>query len=131
MYLLCEFLVAAEGHGYVLVLLRCSRRSECSRGQGPEQWLWSFQSDLGCLRVVALSPANISREETREVNAQSRWGPDGESSGDGQRPWVFLWLHQTPHGLAQPLSWALDFSVTVKVRACCRAQGLQDASGSL
>lgn len=51
-------------------LLRCSRSSECSRGQGPEQWLWSFQSELGCLRVAAMSPANISREETREVNDQ-------------------------------------------------------------
>lgn len=53
--------------GWCVLLGRCSRSSECSRGQGPEQWLWSFQSELGCLRVAAMSPANISREETREV----------------------------------------------------------------
>lgn len=53
--------------GWCVLLGRCSRRSECSRAQGPEQWLWSFQSELGCLRVVAVSPANISRGERREV----------------------------------------------------------------
>ncbi|KAL4673760.1 hypothetical protein H8959_017694 [Pygathrix nigripes] len=53
--------------GWCVLLGRCSRSSECSRGQGPEQWLWSFQPELGCLRVAAMSPANISREETREV----------------------------------------------------------------
>ncbi|PNJ31952.1 PLXNB1 isoform 4 [Pongo abelii] len=53
--------------GWCVLLGRCSHRSECSRGQGPEQWLWSFQSELGCLQVAAMSPANISREETREV----------------------------------------------------------------
>ncbi|GAB5568031.1 plexin-B3 isoform X2 [Prionailurus iriomotensis] len=45
----------------------CNRHSECSRGQGPERWLWSFQPELGCLQVAAMSPANISREERREV----------------------------------------------------------------
>ncbi|XP_054406805.2 plexin-B1 isoform X2 [Pongo abelii] len=53
--------------GWCVLLGRCSHRSECSRGQGPEQWLWSFQPELGCLQVAAMSPANISREETREV----------------------------------------------------------------
>uniref|UniRef100_A0A8C9ASH5 Plexin B1 n=1 Tax=Prolemur simus TaxID=1328070 RepID=A0A8C9ASH5_PROSS len=53
--------------GWCVLLGRCSRHSECSRGQGPEQWLWSFQPELGCLRVAAMSPANISREERREV----------------------------------------------------------------
>lgn len=53
--------------GWCVLLGRCSRRSECSRAQGPGQWLWSFQSELGCLRVVAVSPANISRGERREV----------------------------------------------------------------
>nr|XP_055238291.1 plexin-B1 isoform X3 [Gorilla gorilla gorilla] len=53
--------------GWCVLLGRCSRRSECSRGQGPEQWLWSFQPELGCLQVAAMSPANISREEMREV----------------------------------------------------------------
>ncbi|KAM4863155.1 plexin-B1 [Urocitellus parryii] len=53
--------------GWCVLLGRCSRRSECSRGQGPEQWLWSFQTEVVCLRVAAISPANISREERREV----------------------------------------------------------------
>ncbi|KAM4821370.1 plexin-B1 [Thomomys bottae] len=53
--------------GWCVLLGRCTRHSECSRGQGPEQWLWSFQPEPGCLRVAALSPANISREERREV----------------------------------------------------------------
>lgn len=53
--------------GWCVLLGRCTRRAECSRGQDPEPWLWSFQPEQGCLRVVAVSPANISREEKREV----------------------------------------------------------------
>uniref|UniRef100_A0A8C9MAD2 Plexin-B1 n=1 Tax=Panthera tigris altaica TaxID=74533 RepID=A0A8C9MAD2_PANTA len=53
--------------GWCVLLGRCNRHSECSRGQGPERWLWSFQPELGCLQVAAMSPANISREERREV----------------------------------------------------------------
>ncbi|XP_006909115.1 plexin-B1 isoform X2 [Pteropus alecto] len=53
--------------GWCVLLGRCNRRSECSRGQGPELWLWSFQPELGCLQVTAMSPANLSREERKEV----------------------------------------------------------------
>lgn len=53
--------------GWCVLLGRCSRRSECSRGQGPERWLWSFQPEPSCLQVAAMNPANISREERREV----------------------------------------------------------------
>ncbi|XP_013015186.2 plexin-B1 isoform X2 [Cavia porcellus] len=53
--------------GWCVLLGRCSRRLECSRSQQTEQWLWSFQPEPGCLRVAAVSPANISREEKREV----------------------------------------------------------------
>ncbi|XP_007953477.1 plexin-B1 [Orycteropus afer afer] len=53
--------------GWCVLLGRCSRRSECSRGQGPERWLWSFQPELGCLRVATMNPANISREEKKEI----------------------------------------------------------------
>nr|KAF6420993.1 plexin B1 [Molossus molossus] len=53
--------------GWCVLLGRCCRRSECSRGQDPEPWLWSFQPELGCLQVAAMSPASISREERREV----------------------------------------------------------------
>ncbi|XP_075403398.1 plexin-B1 [Tenrec ecaudatus] len=53
--------------GWCVLLGRCCRRSECSRDHGPEQWLWSFQPERGCLRVTTLSPANISRQERKEV----------------------------------------------------------------
>ncbi|XP_058144446.1 plexin-B1 isoform X2 [Dasypus novemcinctus] len=53
--------------GWCVLLGRCGRRSECSGGEGPGQWLWSFQPERGCLRVAALSPANVSRAESREV----------------------------------------------------------------
>ncbi|XP_036189564.1 plexin-B1 isoform X2 [Myotis myotis] len=53
--------------GWCVLLGRCSRRSECARGQGPAPWLWSFGPEPGCLQVAAMSPANISREERREV----------------------------------------------------------------
>lgn len=92
--------------------------------------MWSFQSELGCLQVVAVSPANISREEKREVNDRSRPGPSGKNSGvDGDLG--FLSLHEIPHGLPRHFSWSLDFSVTVKVRVFVRPQGLWGASASL
>ncbi|XP_004704039.1 plexin-B1 [Echinops telfairi] len=53
--------------GWCVLLGRCSRRSECSRSHGPERWLWSFQPEPVCLQVTTLSPANISREERKEV----------------------------------------------------------------
>nr|KAF6335634.1 plexin B1 [Pipistrellus kuhlii] len=53
--------------GWCVLLGRCSRRAECSRGQGPARWLWSFGPEPGCLQVAAVSPASISREERREV----------------------------------------------------------------
>ncbi|XP_004368544.1 plexin-B1 [Trichechus manatus latirostris] len=53
--------------GWCVLLGRCSRRSECSRGQGPERWLWSFHPEPSCLRVATMSPSNISREERREI----------------------------------------------------------------
>ncbi|XP_073916105.1 plexin-B1 isoform X1 [Castor canadensis] len=79
--------------GWCVLLGRCGRRSECSRGQGPELWLWSFQPELGCLQVVAMSPANISREERREVflsvpNLPSLWPGESYSCHFGE--------HQSP-----------------------------------
>ncbi|XP_006873702.1 PREDICTED: plexin-B1 [Chrysochloris asiatica] len=53
--------------GWCVLLGRCSRHSECSRGQGPERWLWSFQPEPVCLRVSTMSPTNISREERKEI----------------------------------------------------------------
>ncbi|MEJ1285834.1 hypothetical protein NN561_016831 [Cricetulus griseus] len=79
--------------GWCVLLGRCSRRSECSRGQGPEQWLWSFQSELGCLRVVAVSPANISREEMREVFLSV---PGLPSLWPGESYFCYFGDHQSP-----------------------------------
>uniref|UniRef100_A0A8B9TCP3 Plexin-B1 n=1 Tax=Anas platyrhynchos TaxID=8839 RepID=A0A8B9TCP3_ANAPL len=53
--------------GFLLFLCRCSRRSECLRSRLSEQWLWSFNSTQQCLSVQSLTPANISREEKRNI----------------------------------------------------------------
>uniref|UniRef100_A0A8B9C8R6 Plexin-B1 n=1 Tax=Anser brachyrhynchus TaxID=132585 RepID=A0A8B9C8R6_9AVES len=53
--------------GFLLFLRRCSRRSECLRSRLSEQWLWSFNSTQQCLSVQSLTPANISREEKRNI----------------------------------------------------------------
>lgn len=105
---------------------RCNRQSECSRGQGPERWLWSFQSELGCLQVAAMSPANISREERREVSEQGRLIPHGEDSGDGSRPRILMSdaLNATSP-CTSCLSWGLAFSVSNPGwRALVKAWGL-------
>lgn len=106
----------------MLLLLRCSRRSECSRAQGPEQWLWSFQSELGCLRVVAVSPANISRGERREVSDQSGQGPRGESCGDGRMETLDFLCHciKCHMSLISHFSWALNFSNLLSIKASGR-----------
>uniref|UniRef100_A0A670K5J5 Plexin-B1 n=1 Tax=Podarcis muralis TaxID=64176 RepID=A0A670K5J5_PODMU len=53
--------------GWCVLQGRCSRRSECSRFKVSEQWLWGFESTQQCLSVQSLSPANISREEQKNV----------------------------------------------------------------
>lgn len=40
--------------------------------------------------MAAISPANISREERREVSDQSRWGPRGEGFGNGSRSCILV-----------------------------------------
>ncbi|XP_019360442.1 PREDICTED: plexin-B1 isoform X1 [Gavialis gangeticus] len=53
--------------GWCVLQGRCSRRSECLRSRASDQWLWSFNSTQQCLSVQSLSPANISREEKRNI----------------------------------------------------------------
>lgn len=85
-------------------LLRCSRHSECSRGQGPERWLWSFQPELDCLRVAALSPANISREERREVKSGAGGALVGRALVMGLDLGFRCQIHQILHSFVQVIS---------------------------
>lgn len=43
-------------------------QSQCSRGDRPGQWLWSFDMDQQCLLVQELNPFNLSREESQMVS---------------------------------------------------------------
>uniref|UniRef100_A0A8C9THH0 Plexin-B1 n=1 Tax=Scleropages formosus TaxID=113540 RepID=A0A8C9THH0_SCLFO len=53
--------------GWCVLEGRCGLRGECTRGEQLGQWLWSFQREQRCLEILSLSPANISREERRDV----------------------------------------------------------------
>uniref|UniRef100_A0A8C0JAX5 Plexin B1 n=1 Tax=Chelonoidis abingdonii TaxID=106734 RepID=A0A8C0JAX5_CHEAB len=68
-YLDCESCLTLKDPycGWCVLQGRCSRRSECSRSIVSEQWLWSFNSTQQCLSIQSLSPANISREEKRNI----------------------------------------------------------------
>uniref|UniRef100_A0A8C3V044 Plexin-B1 n=1 Tax=Catharus ustulatus TaxID=91951 RepID=A0A8C3V044_CATUS len=69
LYLDCESCLALKDPycGWCVLQGRCSRRSECLRSRLSEQWLWSFNSTQQCLSVQSLTPANISREEKRNI----------------------------------------------------------------
>ncbi|XP_037534995.1 plexin-B1 [Nematolebias whitei] len=54
--------------GWCVLEGRCVLESQCSRGNQPGQWLWSFDIDQQCLSVQDLNPFNISREESRMVS---------------------------------------------------------------
>uniref|UniRef100_A0A8C6J5F7 Plexin-B1 n=1 Tax=Melopsittacus undulatus TaxID=13146 RepID=A0A8C6J5F7_MELUD len=66
----CESCLALKDPycGWCVLQGRCTRRSECLRSRLSEQWLWSFNSTQQCLSVQSLTPANISREEKRNVS---------------------------------------------------------------
>lgn len=53
--------------GWCVLDGRCMLQSQCSRGQRPGQWLWSFDMDQQCLLVQELNPLNLSREESQTV----------------------------------------------------------------
>ncbi|XP_069499326.1 plexin-B1 isoform X2 [Ambystoma mexicanum] len=53
--------------GWCVLQGSCTRRLECSRSASGNQWLWSYDSHQQCLTVQSLSPANISREEKRNI----------------------------------------------------------------
>nr|XP_010301969.1 PREDICTED: plexin-B1 isoform X2 [Balearica regulorum gibbericeps] len=69
LYVDCESCLALKDPycGWCVLQGRCSRRSECLRSRLSEQWLWSFNSTQQCLSVQSLTPANISREEKRNI----------------------------------------------------------------
>uniref|UniRef100_A0AAQ5ZP43 Sema domain-containing protein n=1 Tax=Amphiprion ocellaris TaxID=80972 RepID=A0AAQ5ZP43_AMPOC len=54
--------------GWCVLEGRCVLKSQCSRGNQPGQWLWSFDMEQQCLTVQDLSPSNVSREESRMVS---------------------------------------------------------------
>lgn len=51
-------------------LCRCGLQSECSRGNQPGQWLWSFEMEQQCLTIQDLTPSNVSRTERKMVHLQ-------------------------------------------------------------
>uniref|UniRef100_A0A674PM98 Plexin-B1 n=1 Tax=Takifugu rubripes TaxID=31033 RepID=A0A674PM98_TAKRU len=54
--------------GWCVLDGRCVLQSQCSRGQRPGEWLWSFDMDQQCLQVQELNPSNLSREESQTVS---------------------------------------------------------------
>ncbi|XP_063797087.1 plexin-B1 [Pseudophryne corroboree] len=53
--------------GWCVLHGKCSRRYECLRSGQRNQWLWAHDMNQRCLTVQALSPANISKEEKRNI----------------------------------------------------------------
>uniref|UniRef100_A0A8B9LUP4 Plexin-B1 n=1 Tax=Astyanax mexicanus TaxID=7994 RepID=A0A8B9LUP4_ASTMX len=68
--------------GWCVLEGRCGQRGECLRGDQADQWLWSFDMEQQCLTIQALTPSNISREESRSISLSIPRLPrlqDGES----------------------------------------------------
>ncbi|OCT85892.1 plexin-B1 [Xenopus laevis] len=53
--------------GWCVLHGKCSRSYECLRSGQKNQWLWAYDQNQQCLTVQSLSPANISKEEKRNV----------------------------------------------------------------
>ncbi|XP_075039567.1 plexin-B1 isoform X2 [Mixophyes fleayi] len=61
-------LTAADPHcGWCVLHGKCSRHYECLRSGQRNQWLWAHDMNQRCLTVQSLSPANISKEEKRNI----------------------------------------------------------------
>ncbi|KAK5871897.1 hypothetical protein PBY51_012637 [Eleginops maclovinus] len=58
--------------GWCVLEGRCVLQSQCSRGQQPGQWLWSFDMEQQCLVVQELNPSNISQGESRRVSLKQQ-----------------------------------------------------------
>lgn len=78
----CQWPPRVTGHWSFLS--RCSRRSECSRAGAQSGGCGALHPELGCLRVAALSPANISHEEREGGEDQSRRGPVTNPGWEGR-----------------------------------------------
>ncbi|MFT7812783.1 plexin-B1 isoform X1 [Arapaima gigas] len=79
--------------GWCVLEGRCGQRVECPRGGQPGQWLWSFQREQRCLEVLSLRPANISREERRDVFLSV---PGLPSLAEGERYTCFFQDYESP-----------------------------------
>ncbi|KAM4721609.1 plexin-B1 [Rhinophrynus dorsalis] len=53
--------------GWCVLHGKCSRSYECLRSGEKNQWLWAHDPNQQCLTVQSLSPANISKEEKRNI----------------------------------------------------------------
>uniref|UniRef100_A0A8C5R5T8 Plexin-B1 n=1 Tax=Leptobrachium leishanense TaxID=445787 RepID=A0A8C5R5T8_9ANUR len=53
--------------GWCVLHGKCSRRHECLRSGEKNQWLWAHDPNKKCLSIQSLSPANISKEEKRNI----------------------------------------------------------------
>ncbi|KAM8929898.1 plexin-B1 [Pelodytes ibericus] len=65
----CESCISARDPycGWCVLNGRCSRRYECLRSGQKNQWFWAHDPTQQCLTVQSLSPANISKEEKRNI----------------------------------------------------------------
>uniref|UniRef100_A0AAR2K4E5 Sema domain-containing protein n=1 Tax=Pygocentrus nattereri TaxID=42514 RepID=A0AAR2K4E5_PYGNA len=54
--------------GWCVLEGRCTRRSECSRAEEKNGWLWSSRKE--CVKIVSFHPPNLSCKKSQQVNAQ-------------------------------------------------------------
>uniref|UniRef100_UPI00398F040A plexin-B3-like n=1 Tax=Pristiophorus japonicus TaxID=55135 RepID=UPI00398F040A len=70
--------------GWCVLQGRCSRKLECDRHQEANHWLWVYETNGRCLSVHSKIPANLSREEQREITMTIDRLPD-LAPGEGFR----------------------------------------------
>uniref|UniRef100_A0A669P0E7 Plexin B1 n=1 Tax=Phasianus colchicus TaxID=9054 RepID=A0A669P0E7_PHACC len=123
----CESCLALKDPycGWCVLQGRCSRRSECLRSGLSEQWLWSFNSTQQCLSVQSLTPANISREEKRNVTLfPSVFTEQGGGGVLCRTPncWVILCLRGCFHTLLNVSLPVTFYNCSVGHSDCSRCQ---------